>query len=1046
MSNLTSDLLNEYNEKDGLFSLFDKYIKANNNYLPLKAYLKYLENENCLKAFRAICDDQLLSEENNDEKSPNSTQQFQTSFAAILNKNENSLASLAILNNINKPIILTTTTSEKSLIEPHNNKINNKDKDNVVLAQKYYKLIVSIDYSPQTTSLRFIEKSLQELFEKLGKELDEFGMKCPSFIDNEPRIYLTVLLWNNFFLSTSLSQTNVTYKIDEQQPPFIILCHSKLLHRFNLSQMASFLFYKVNESKTTILNMYKSSEKEAHYTSQKQQQQQQQQQHTSTTNVTSFQSPFEYILSTVVKMFHYFDLNNDHSLLNAASRLKSSAVSPAAAVARISTTSALVSSHHIHITDGLLYANDMIKFLERVSTSAITFSYIYSGSSNLLSGSNISCGYGHLPDHYFMKFLTQITNGFYAVVDDNLACTFIIKKTIIEYFQLNDDNDDLKKEDEEHESTESRDQFETNKRSTPSSINSKNSKRKLSDSGGGGAGASYNKIGPQNASKLRRRSSSASGGVSQHHVTRLTSPPPAITTSTRIFKVSEAYKQDQHTESKCLLKYELASKALPFEQLVKFRSLEGFYLLRIKREKVKLADIDKYLKARNDLKLQQQPTPNRVQQNLVEELKEEKDKEKYKSQNFVLITLYFKRYFSQTTSCVYKLNYFASTTPSNIRLSNAKQHFAFLDKYFVEIWLSWSFLHLKAKYQSNVLLTQIKRFLSRIFATDHDTSSSSGLFDLSALMMSPPEILKLKEPLSKLVVITSQQQQQQQQQHYQHQQTAPSLALAHSQYYNTSSNQYPYEALNQQFYEQGSTTASSSHHNMLHGGAGAYQTATTAAATAAAQLANQHVLTVNNIQYELNMRTKKNLEHEFIEFAKSWLRLASLNWASSNATTAMASNVLNQIYSSAYQQQHQLPSSKTLAHTNSMLMNRYLSVHKIKLILEYDRPLPDTNTPIFDGKLALKYMLIIVIQKFIYYLKVKFRLNIIYKTSRLDFFLTFFFGCSDDKNNIRHGYKLPMIFFKFNFYFYLFNFFYNKKISIYHYLIWIKCAELIVLI
>ncbi len=64
----------------------------------------------------------------------------------------------------------------------------------------------------------------------------------------------------------------------------------------------------------------------------------------------------------------------------------------------------------------------------------------------------------------------------------------------------------------------------------------------------------------------------------------------------------------------------------------------------------------------------------------------------------------------------------------------------------VEIWLSWSFLHLKAKYQNLILIQQLRHTLSHIQKVDFDRS-----FNLSQVMLNPPDILRLKEPLFKQV-------------------------------------------------------------------------------------------------------------------------------------------------------------------------------------------------------------------------------------------------------------------------------------------------------
>ena len=104
--------------------------------------------------------------------------------------------------------------------------------------------------------------------------------------------------------------------------------------------------------------------------------------------------------------------------------------------ASVSAPSALSFAHHIYITDGLLFAKDMIKCLEKISTSSIVFSFISYGNNEMCTSSNISSGFGYVADHYLMKFLATATHGFYAIIDDNLDYTYINSNNLLYYPNL----------------------------------------------------------------------------------------------------------------------------------------------------------------------------------------------------------------------------------------------------------------------------------------------------------------------------------------------------------------------------------------------------------------------------------------------------------------------------------------------------------------------------------------------------------------------------------------------------------------------------------
>lgn len=136
-----------------------------------------------------------------------------------------------------------------------------KQANSLVLSQKLYKVVISIDYTPHTTSLDFIKKSLEIVFEKIAREYDEFFSKC---FGTEPQVYVTCLLWNlaYFYSNRPSSATNVAgSSFDESLGnlapipiPFTIIMHSKRLLKSNINEMARYLFAKINEAKSFIVD------------------------------------------------------------------------------------------------------------------------------------------------------------------------------------------------------------------------------------------------------------------------------------------------------------------------------------------------------------------------------------------------------------------------------------------------------------------------------------------------------------------------------------------------------------------------------------------------------------------------------------------------------------------------------------------------------------------------------------------------------------------------------------------------------------------------
>ena len=231
LRNATPSQTSQTSKEERLLNLLDKYVKVNNNLLPLTAYLKHLEGEDHWNSFSPICDissSTEVSEKENDANADKGSTYSATaaSLTMALTRQANTMASLSLQR---------TGRSETASKNPSATKIEDRagkeSCESVLLAQKYYKLIVSIDYAPQSTSLRFVEKSLQQLFKKLADEFDEFYSKYPQVSRNDPKVFLTVLLWNRTF--TSPSNVSPSHASPIEHPSFIILFHSKLLTRSN---------------------------------------------------------------------------------------------------------------------------------------------------------------------------------------------------------------------------------------------------------------------------------------------------------------------------------------------------------------------------------------------------------------------------------------------------------------------------------------------------------------------------------------------------------------------------------------------------------------------------------------------------------------------------------------------------------------------------------------------------------------------------------------------------------------------------------------------
>lgn len=401
-----SNQLSSENENDCLVNLLDKYIKSSDNFLPFKAYLQYLE-ENSLHVFSIIsCVKNSTANLSGKDALTKHSQSNKSSY------NSNLASTLLAINKINDK------TPPPSAIDTVSSSSRSNDQE-LILAQKLYRIIISIDYSTQISNIDFIQKSLEKIFEKLATEYYEFYRNCMQI---EPTIYVTVVLWNSSFFQCPRTEGtfNRKFQFEEEFIPFTILCHAKRLLKSNLKEIAAYIFEKFNETKLNFLkflankNSYENievdtnismtaiSKKESH-------------RRNSCTFQTNFGS-LEQLLTNLIRIFSFFSVNEFS--------------------ANMSAPPALAISHHIYITDGLLYATDMIRCLEMISKSSIVFSFISYGSNNPHSTGNIASGFGYVPDHYLMSFLTTVTNGFYAIIDENLDFAFITKKNLLYYPSL----------------------------------------------------------------------------------------------------------------------------------------------------------------------------------------------------------------------------------------------------------------------------------------------------------------------------------------------------------------------------------------------------------------------------------------------------------------------------------------------------------------------------------------------------------------------------------------------------------------------------------
>lgn len=240
-------------ENNGLIDLLDKYIKSSDNLLPFQAYLQYLEDES-LDVFSTIScvkNQTIPASTGNNQFTESVSTQSNLAVQNPTHKSNSNLASTLVA--ISKKESKASGSSETSSTS------SGSPEQEIILAQKLYKIIISIDYSTQISNIDFIQTSLTKVFEKISVEYDEFYRSCMQI---EPTIYVTVILWNSSFFQCpqndlqkkAYSPTDI---LDDEFVPFTILCHAKRLLKSNVTEIAAFIFDRFNESKAVFLKLLK---------------------------------------------------------------------------------------------------------------------------------------------------------------------------------------------------------------------------------------------------------------------------------------------------------------------------------------------------------------------------------------------------------------------------------------------------------------------------------------------------------------------------------------------------------------------------------------------------------------------------------------------------------------------------------------------------------------------------------------------------------------------------------------------------------------------
>ena len=229
----------------------------------------------------------------------------------------------------------------------------------------------------------------------------------------------------------------------------------------------------------------------------------------------------------------------------------------------------------------------MIKFLENISKSSISFSFIYSGSSNLQSGSNISSGFGFLAVHYLMKFIAQITNGFYAVVDENLDYSVIHSKNLLHYYNMllpisrvppqpifntNSSLNDSTNLSSHSENNSSRIMSPEKDCECDTTDNEENRDSFCQNSKA--CMRNYEKISMHTQSKF----ANVSKIFRQRSANNILSVKKEVSNNDQVKSLLQS-NYDEKSEYKCVQKYELTHKTLTLHQIARIRGQEGLVTL-----------------------------------------------------------------------------------------------------------------------------------------------------------------------------------------------------------------------------------------------------------------------------------------------------------------------------------------------------------------------------------------------------------------------------------------------------------------------------------
>lgn len=463
------------------------------------------------------------------------------------------------------------------------------ESSNPTLVQRAYKIVITIDYSCQFSNIEWIRRSLEKTFEKIVQEYDKFTQNS---LNIEPHINLTVLIWDPLFRYGHQSSTDL---------PFVVLVYSKQLTKSDLDDMVNKIIAKLGQAKNLMNDSTRAFEFEN------------QSGVGPTSSSSSLKSnSFEWLVSFVIKLFSV------HS--NSWSKLSSTQVSY------------LAGQHHIYITEGIFYTTDLIKTLDKIGKSAISFSFICTGSNGQY-GCDISSSFGYLADHFLMKFIADISNGFYGLIDDNLQFQLIHPKSLFYSVPINLDE--------------------------------------------------LNASEPKPEKKFNKNKNAESTGLYGDSYFRRTHE-------------YELSNRMQNTLFHLVIFY-LCFLACRFNLVsilkIRLRIQDGFYLIHMN-------------------KYRSSSSPS---------------KERYHE-------LVFKKHFTPTIFFLYKVRFNSNS----------------MNKYNIEVWVSCKFLNFKSKYQNGFLREQIRQFLLQLERLDHDRT-----FELNNLMINPPEILRLKEPVFKILVSNS---------------------------------------------------------------------------------------------------------------------------------------------------------------------------------------------------------------------------------------------------------------------------------------------------